>query len=382
MQIVADENIPFAEEVFGRLGEVRLMSGREMSRDALGDAEVLFVRSVTKVGRELLEGTSVRFVATATIGADHVDEDYLAACGIGFSSAPGCNARSVAEYVTAALLVTADRGGFRLAGKTIGIIGVGNVGSRVEEKARILGMTPILNDPPLERRTGDGRFRPLEELLDADIITLHVPLTKTGRDTTLHLCDAAMLDRLRPGCIVVNTSRGAVVDGGALKARLDAGRLHAVLDVWEGEPSIDADLLKLVGIGTPHIAGYSLDGKANGTMMVYRAACGFLGIEAEDVQLDLPAPEPAELTIAASGRDDEDVIREAVLGGYDILRDDAMLRKITELDAAGRGPYFDHLRKTYPVRREFPSRTVNVRGGSPELAERIAALGFRPGQRL
>ena len=379
MQVLADENIPYAQQVLGQLGDVRLMPGRDISRGSLGRAELLFVRSITRVNRELIEGTNVRFVATATIGVDHIDQDYLLAAGIGFASAPGCNANSVAEYVTSALLLQAQRGSFRLAGKTIGVAGVGNVGRRVVQKAQALKMIPILNDPPLARQTGEKRCRPLEELLDADIITFHTPLTRTGPDATFHLCNAELLSKLKPGCIVINTSRGAVADGGALKAQLETGRLSAVLDVWEGEPSIDIGLMKLASVATPHIAGYSFDGKVNGTMMVYRAACEFLGIEPKDVPLDLPAPEPAHLAMDASGRESEDMLREAALACYDIQRDDTALRGLSGVEEAGRGAFFDRLRKEYPVRREFPSHTIKVKGAAPELQEQLNLLGFNTG---
>jgi erythronate-4-phosphate dehydrogenase len=377
--VVADENIPYAREVFGRLGEVRLVHGRRITRDVLRSADLLFVRSITPVEPPLLDNTRVGFLGTATIGTDHINEAYLASRSISFASAPGSNANSVAEYMVAALLVMAERRGFELAGKTIGIVGVGNVGSRVAQKVRALGMTPLLNDPPIQRVTGEERYRPLDELLGADVLTFHVPLTQTGEDATLHLCDAALLGKLRPGCIVINTSRGPVVDGAALREHLARGRLSAVLDVWEGEPDIDADLLGLVSIATPHIAGYSLDGKVNGTLMIYRAACEFLGIEPERIPLDLPVPEPAVLHIDASGRPPEDVLREAVLSSYDILRDDAALRRIGQMDALGRGSFFDRLRKEYPVRREFPSRRIVLRNASGELAEQLKLLGFRPG---
>ncbi|NQT84941.1 4-phosphoerythronate dehydrogenase, partial [bacterium] len=216
MKIVADENIPYVKEAFGSLGDVIPLPGRKIAPASVVDAEILLVRSITEVNASLLEGSRVRFVGTATIGTDHVDEEYLHSRGIAFASAPGSNANSVAEYVVAALLTTARRKNFPLKGKTIGVIGVGNCGSRVAKKAEALGMRVLLNDPPLWRQTGNKRFRPLEELFSADILTLHVPLTYEGIDATYHLVDEAFLSKLRPECILMNTSRGPVVDNLAL----------------------------------------------------------------------------------------------------------------------------------------------------------------------
>ena len=263
MFIIADENMPFAAEAFSNLGEVRLVPGRDMKAETLRGADILAVRSVTRVDRALLDDSGVRFVGTATIGMDHVDRDWLAGRGIGFSSAPGCNAVSVAEYVTAALFVLRERLGFSLRGKKLGIVGVGNVGSRVSQRAEALGLEVIWNDPPLAASTGDSRYRPLEEIYDCDIITFHVPLDKSGPYSYLIICwMRTFLGRLKPGAIVFNTSRGAVADNVALEAALDSGRLAAaVLDVWEGEPSVRLSLLEKAALGTPHIAGTHMTGK-------------------------------------------------------------------------------------------------------------------------
>ncbi|MCK4325827.1 4-phosphoerythronate dehydrogenase, partial [bacterium] len=211
MKIVADKNIPFVEEAFGKLGEVATLPGRQINSSAVKEADVLLVRTVTRVDERLLKGSRVRFVATATIGLDHVDLDYLKKKGIGFASATGCNANSVAEYIVAALLIFAQRYEFSLSGKTIGVVGVGNVGSRVVEKAGILGMNVLQNDPPLARKTGESRFRPLEELLQkSDILTLHVPLSHEGEDATYHMANEALFEKMKKGGFFINTSRGAV----------------------------------------------------------------------------------------------------------------------------------------------------------------------------
>ena len=375
MRIVVDENIPFGREAFGRLGNVVTLHGRKMDAAAVRDADLLIVRSITKVNRELLEGSRVRFVGTCTIGTDHVDELYLRERGSAFASAPGCNANSVAEYVVAALLVLAKRGGYRLEGKTIGVIGVGNVGSKVVVKCEALGMSVLQNDPPLARANpNDKRFLPLEPLMNADFITLHVPLVKEGPDRTKHLADAVFLKRMKPGAVLLNSSRGAVVDNKAIDRTI-------VLDVWEHEPNINVSFFDRVALGTPHIAGYSYDGKVNGTTMIYQAVCKMLGRKPDWNATPLLPPSPHTcLTLNATGRADEDVLREAVLTVYNIEADDRRLRAIAGLPAGERGAYFDRLRKEYPQRREFHNTTVTITGGSPVLCAKLAGIGFKPGE--
>jgi len=379
MLIVADENIPYAREAFSTLGEVRLAPGRAMDPASVRPAEMLLVRSVTPVGPALLEGSRVRFVGSATIGTDHVDVGYLKSRGIRFAAAPGSNANSVAEYVIAALLVIAERTGRELAGRSLGVVGAGNVGGRVAAKARALGMRVVLNDPPLQRKTGNAEFRPLDEVTGCDFITLHVPLERGGPDPTWHLADARFLGRMRPDAVLLNTSRGAVADNAALLRALESGGIAAaVLDVWEGEPRISTSLLRRVAIGTPHVAGYSLDGKVNGTVMLYREACEFLGVTPawRPDQLLPPAPH-ARLTIQTEGRADEEVLREAVKSVYPIERDDAALRRVLALSIEQRGPYFDRLRKEYPVRREFQNTTVTLIGPPrPALVDKLRGIGF------
>lgn len=376
MRIVADENIPYVREAFAGLGEVQTVHGRRITPEILAKAEVLLVRSITKVNRDLLEGTRVRFVATATIGEDHIDTEYLQARGIGFASAPGCNANSVGDYMVAALLELADRHRIALDGFTMGIVGVGNVGKRVLAKAAALGVRCVLNDPPLAEQTGDPRYRPLSEILNCDLITLHVPLATGGPHPTWRLVDAAFLEAMKPGAILINTSRGPVVDNALLKTALRERRLRgAVLDVWEGEPNIDVELLELVDIGTPHIAGYSFDGKVNGTRQIYEALCRFLrrapGWEPAPL---LPAPEVPRIEVDATKAG---ALPSAVRAVYDIMRDDAALRAIKKLDAAARGAYFDELRKNYPRRREFFNTRVRVTPFDEDLARRLEGVGFR-----
>ncbi|MCX7934899.1 MAG: 4-phosphoerythronate dehydrogenase [Planctomycetota bacterium] len=379
MRLVVDENIPCAPEAFADLGEVRRLPGRSISRDHLLDADILVVRSVTKVDRSLLTGTRVRFVATATSGCDHVDESDLSAMGIGFASAHGSNANSVAEWVTAALLRLAKDIGFTLEGKTLGIIGVGAVGSRVEAKAATLGMKVLRNDPPRARREGAGGFVALPEILAAaDAITLHVPLIRTGCDRTVRLVDANFLRCLRPGTILLNASRGAVVDESALRQALAEGRLAAAaLDVFENEPFVARTTLAAVQLATPHIAGYSTDAKIAGTAQVYAAICRAFGKEPRwNPAPYLPPPPQPEINIDADGRDEEDVLDEIVAAAYDIAADHCRLAKAVQMPADAIGEYFTRLRKDYPLRREFPAFCVKLRNASPSLLAKVKGLGF------
>ena len=379
MKIVADENIPYVREAFASLGEVVTCSGRAMDAAQVRDAELLLVRSVTKVGAGLLDGSKVRFVATATIGEDHIDRPYLENHGIAFANAPGSNANSVGEYITAALLTLADWRGFKLQNKTLGIIGHGNVGKRIEAKARALGMRYILNDPPLQRETGDDKYRPISELLEvSDIITTHVPLTQEGPDATYHLMNRDFFERAKTGVIVMNTARGAVAHGSDLRDALESGKVGAcVLDVWENEPNIDLNLFANLALGTPHIAGYSFDGKVNGTRQIHEAACAFLGVTSDwDPEPLLPTPDHPEIRVEGAAST-MDAVRAAVLTVYDIRKDDKALRQIITMPPANRGTWFDSLRKNYPRRREFRNTRVIVEPSDSETQEVLANLGFR-----
>jgi len=378
VKIIADKNIPFVAECFSSIGEAEVVPGREMTAYVARDADIVLVRSVTKVNSELLAGSKVRFVATATIGVDHIDTEYLAKNNIGFASAPGSNANSAAEYVIAALLKVAKKKNYDLPGKSIGIIGVGNVGGRVAKKASTLGMKNYLNDPPLQRETGDAKYLPIEELYDCDFITFHTPLTFEGIDKTFHLAEEKFFKSLKSGCVFLNTSRGGVVDTSALKPAIKSGEFGAVvLDVWEDEPNIDTKLLQMVDIGTPHIAGYSLDGKVAGTIMVYEAACEYFGLEViYGVEDFLPEPAVPQLEVDPKVGTEQDIVWETVEKIYDIRKDDSDLRRILNEPAEERGEFFDNLRKTYPVRREFQNTKVAVKDGNSNLAKTLEGIGF------
>ncbi len=376
--ILADENIPFAREAFGTLGEVRLSHGRRITRDHLRDVDLLVVRSITRVDGPLLAGTRVRFVGTATSGSDHVVVDDLAGLGIAFHAALGCNARAVAEYMAVAWLTLARRIGCTLAGRHVGVIGVGHVGSLIVDMIRALGMVPVLNDPPRSRDTGSDAYRPIDQLLDCDIITCHTPLTHDGPDPTWRLIGERFFSRLKQGAWFCNAGRGEVADETALGRALELDRLGAtVLDVWDHEPAIDGRLVARVDIGTPHIAGYSLEGKVNGTAMVYDAACRFLGVEPTwNAAAAVPPPPVPRLTIAGAGRDEVEVLADVVTAVYPIARDHEALRRTAQMTPVERGLVFDDLRRTYPTRREFRQTAVEVTGGSSAIATTLRRLEF------
>ena len=370
VKILVDENMPYARELFSRLGEVKPVPGRPIPVEELAGAQALMVRSVTKVNASLLSGTGVKFVGTATAGTDHVDQAWLGEAGIGFSAAPGCNAIAVVEYVLSALLMLAERDGFTLKDRTVGIVGVGNVGSRLQARLEAWGVRTLLCDPPRADRGEAGDFQPLETLVrEADILTFHTPLFKEGPYKTLHLADEALISALKPGTILINACRGRVVDNAALLARLEAGQdLSVVLDVWEPEPDLNVELLKRVDIGTPHIAGYTLEGKARGTTQVFEAFSAFIG-HRQQVALDtlLPAPEFGRITL--HGPLDQPTLKRLAHLVYDVRRDDAPLRKV-----AGIPGEFDKLRKNYLERREWSS--LYIQCDDAGAASLLHKLGF------
>ena len=379
MKIVCDKNMPYAAESFRTLGEVLLKGGRQIAPEDVRDADALITRSTTRVNRDLLDGSAVRFYGSAVIGTDHIDIPYLESRGIVWSPAPGCNAESVANYVTAALLWLGGRFGLTLEGKTLGVIGVGNVGRRVCRHARALGLRVLACDPPRRRNAGDEEaqaFVGLDRILaEADIITCHVPLTREGPDSTHHLLKAAQFARMKPGVIFLNAARGPVIETDALLAALGTRVSHAVIDCWEGEPAYRPDLLARVDLATPHIAGHSYEGKVNGTAMVYRKACAFFGAEAV-YPFALPEPPVPLWTSDAEGRSDEDVLRDSVLAVYDIESDSRRLKTSCVPDAAARAAAFDAQRSAYPMRREFASTRVSVTHASEKLIAKFAGLGF------
>lgn len=362
MRILADENIPCVHSAFGTLGTVRTMAGRAMQPPDVRDADVLLVRSVTPVEPALLDGSAVRFVGSATIGTDHVDCAYLRDRGIAFAHAPASNADSVADYVIAALLQLAVRKRTVLRGKTIGVVGCGNIGSRLARRLPALGLRVLKNDPPrveqAEEAGEEHDFVPLDDVLEvADIVTLHVPLTREGPHATHHLFDATTLLKMKPDAWLINTARGPVVDNEELKAIVHGGYLGAVaLDVWEDEPTPDPALLRLVDLATPHIAGYAYDGKVRGTAMLYEALTDHLGMPVTWSPEDALRPadgRPLVATPPDPALPEIEALHHIARSMYDITADDARLRGLLDEPPEQQGPYFSRLRKEYPRRREF-----------------------------
>ncbi|MFO7370856.1 MAG: 4-phosphoerythronate dehydrogenase, partial [Bacteroidales bacterium] len=315
--------------------------------------------------------TPVKFIGTATIGFDHIDTAWCENNGIVWKNAPGCNASSVNQYIASALVNLSRKHGFNLKDKTMGVVGVGNVGSRVVNTAELIGMRVYLCDPPRVRNQGACGFVSLDGIIrECDIITFHVPLNKTGTDKTCHMIDDELLGRVNPGTVLINTSRGEVADGSALKKAIRDKTIGGlVLDVWENEPDIDRDLLKLCDIATPHIAGYSADGKARGTAMVIDELSrhfdmGITGWEANNI----PAPANPEIRINCQGLPEEDILKTALLRTYDVLEDDLKLRT-NPAD-------FEKFRGDYPPRREFKAYTLVLDNGSEEIKYTCRKLGF------
>jgi erythronate-4-phosphate dehydrogenase len=372
LRIIADDKIPFLRGALEPYAKVVYLPGKEITRESLLNADAMLIRTRTVCNENMLHSTNVRFIGTATIGFDHIDTPYCDDHNIRWTNAPGCNSSSVQQYIASALLQVAGDFSFSLRNKTLGVIGVGNVGTKVAKLAGILGMKVLLNDPPRARREGERDFVKLDTILrEADIVTLHVPLTLTGDDKTHHLFDGEMLGKMKKGSWLFNSSRGEVVDNKALagwiRSSVNGG---AVLDVWENEPEIDPILLSEVHIATPHIAGYSTDGKANGTAMVVNLLSDFFDLPLRKwFPENVPEPVYPEIKIDGMGKTEEDVIRQAFLHTYNLMEDDRKLRS----SPTG----FEKLRGDYPLRREFPSYSVMLTNAPESVKSVLEMMGFR-----
>ncbi len=377
MKIIADEEITYVREVFSSLGEITTIPASQIIPQNIKEFDVLLVRSVVKVNSNLLKNTRIKFVGSVTSGIDHIDRNYLRKNGIKLVYAPGCNANSVAEYVLAALIILSQKKNFCMDKKTIGIIGVGNVGKRVARICTCLGIKFLLNDPPKFNRTKDKKFISLINPKEADIITLHVPLTFTGKYKTYHMVDEEFLKKLNPGTILINTARGSVIDEKAL-LRFTGKLGGLILDVWENEPNINTDLLKVADIATPHIAGYSIEGKLRGTMMVYKRLCQLLNRKERISVSQILSPAKIKVTVKDGYRNRWEVLSEAIFKAYNPLNDDRIMRKILKIDQTKISTLFESLRRNYPVRHEFGSHQVKLEPPNPavELLNVLKCLGF------
>lgn len=371
MKIIIDDKIPYIKGAFEPFAEVVYLPGSKTTPAVVKDADALITRTRTICNRELLEGSKVKFIATATIGYDHIDTEYCKMAGIAWTNAPGCNAESVNQYIASALFSYAEKKGTCLRDKTIGVVGVGHVGSKVARTCEIIGMKVLCNDPPRERKEGPGIFSSLEKIQhEADIITFHVPLNMKGKDATFHLVNEKFVRELKKQPLLINSCRGEVFDSSAIVNGKKSKKISGfIADCWENEPGIDLNLLDLADYGTPHIAGYSKDGKANGTKMSVQAVSRFfnLGIDnwkPENVEL----PESATIEIDGDKKSEPSVLAEAVLSTYSIKTDDKALREAPQL--------FENLRGDYPVRREFAAYTVKIKNTEAETIEKLRKMGF------
>ncbi len=371
MKIIIDDKIPYIRGAFERVAEVIYLPGSKTTPEIAKDADAIVTRTRTICNEKLLASSSVKFIATATIGYDHIDTDYCDAVGIQWTNAPGCNSKSVEQYIASTLMVLAERKNMQLSDLCIGVVGVGNVGSKVARICKLFGMKVLLNDPPRERAEGSSTFFSLKQVMDeADIITLHVPLNMNGEDATYHLGSGEFFSGLSRKPIVINSCRGEVVDTQAVKAALKTGQISGfVCDCWENEPDIDMELLSMSEIATPHIAGYSKDGKATGTQMSVKAISEFFNLGLENWQpsgVEQPANPVFELD--GSGLSEQEIISKAILHTYDIRNDDQDFRK--------NPAQFEQLRGDYPTRREFPAFTIVPKNIGKETLEVLEKLGF------
>jgi erythronate-4-phosphate dehydrogenase len=372
MKIIIDDKIPYIRGAFEPFAEVVYLPGSKTTAEVVKDADALVTRTRTKCNQELLEGSNVKFIATATIGYDHIDTEYCKQAGIEWTNAPGCNAESVNQYIASALFSYSMKKRFDLKDKTIGIVGIGHVGSKVARLCETIGMKVLLNDPPRERIEGGKQFVSIKKIQkEADIITFHVPLNMKGADATFHLVTDDFIQSLEKKPLLINSCRGEVFDTEAIKNAIKSEKVSGcIVDCWENEPDIDLELLqKLADYGTPHIAGYSKDGKANGTQMSVQAISRFfnLGIddwEPENVEL----PEKTVIHIDGNQRREYSILAEAVLSTYDIETDDEALREDPQ--------QFEKLRGDYPVRREFATYTIKVKNVEETIKLKLLKLGF------
>ena len=372
MKIVIDDKIPFIKGVFEPYAEVVYLPGNKFTRDDVSNADALIIRTRTICNESLLKGSSVKFIATATIGYDHIDTTWCEANGIKWTNAPGCNSGSVKQYMASVLSTLSAHYGFHFEEMTLGVIGVGNVGSKITQLGKDLGMKVLMNDPPRAENEGWALFEPLDEILSmSDIITLHVPLKNSGSHQTYHMFEKSTFECLRRSTILINTSRGEVVCNNSLKNALKNKQIGAaVLDVWENEPDIDIELFSLLNIATPHIAGYSADGKVNGTAMSVQAVSRFFGLPLTNWQpSETPNPvQPLRFEIDCRGKNMQQCINEAIWHTYLVNDDDGRLRASPET--------FEKQRGEYSIRREFEAFSINIKNEIPGIEKRLLSLGF------
>lgn len=368
MKIIADENIPYFKGFGEKYGEVTYLGGAAFTKESIKDADALIVRTVTYFGEEILKGSNVKLICSATIGYDHIDTEYCDTNNIKWVNAPGCNSSSVQQYIVSALILLSRKYDFDLSDKTIGIVGIGNVGSKVAKACESLGLRVLQNDPPREAIEAGGNFVSLEQIKkEADIITFHTPLTKEGEYKTFHLANAQFFNSLNKTPFVINSARGGIVDTEAIKAAIKTKKIQgAVIDCWEKEPAIDAEYMSMVEIATPHIAGYSADGKSNATRMSLESLTKFFNLEGSELKNIKPLVAPEPVIDLSDFKDSENRVYDAILRTYNPMEDFGRLKADVSK--------FKQLRNEYPLRREYVAYTVvNATELERELLEQ---LGF------
>jgi erythronate-4-phosphate dehydrogenase len=392
VQIVADENIPLLEQFFSEFGEIRKVAGRTMTSEDVKDADILLVRSVTKVNEALIANSPVKFIGTCTIGTDHIDLVHLEAVNqqrkannqqkIAFSSAPGCNAEAVVDYILSAVSVLIDKRDQKFEDISVAIIGVGNVGLRLRRRLEAMGVTVIAVDP-FKVASEVGELSSLDDALKADVVSLHIPITQTSEaaeHATYHLINEQRLQQMKPNACLINSCRGSVVDNVALKAHMSNHvYFESIIDVWEGEPNLDLQLMSRCLLATPHIAGYSLDGKMRGTEQVYQACCQTFGLPIRN-KLAQYLPEPSIKKIKfGDSVPVHQALRTAIRAVYEVRVDDGIMRSSllrTNGEPQAMRTQFDLLRKNYPLRRDIPTMRVEVPSKRQDLQQALEAAGF------
>lgn len=374
MNIICDPNLLMSESLFSHLGDVTMIEGRELTHEDVLQADMLIIRSTAKITPSLMEGSHVSFIGSGVIGIDHLDKSYLAERNIPWVSAPGCNAESVADYFITALLSLGQMNKMTWEGKTLGIVGVGHVGTAIWHRAKALGMH-IIGCDPFKSEEGYVDFDEL--LAQSDVVTFHTPLTTDGPYPTYHLFSGARVRKVKPGAVLINMARGSVIESEITCAAIDHGFLSdVIIDCWEGEPDWHAELSSRAFLATPHAAGHAYEGRLNGTLAVYRAACDFLGQDSGEIPA-LPIPPVPTIEMDVAGLADEDVLYRLTSQVCDIEGDSRRFRSAFSSVPEERRLAFDNLRKNYPMRRLFAATTVTLHHATDALHQKVSGIGFQ-----
>ncbi|GAC13470.1 4-phosphoerythronate dehydrogenase [Aliiglaciecola lipolytica] len=371
MKILYEDSMPYAEHFFSKVGECQAYSSQTLTPEALQDVDVLLVRSTTKVTEKLLsKAHKLKYVATATAGSDHLDKPMLARKSIPWGSAAGCNAIAVAEYVLSCLMTEYASDLPSLLTKTVGIVGAGHVGSQLDKRLKLLGINTKLCDPPLHASGDHREFVSIDEICECDIISLHVPFVATGEYSTKHMFDSKRLTQLKESQLLINACRGEVIDNQAAKTLFESGKaMRLNMDVWENEPTIDFELVPHCRIGTAHIAGHSLEGKARGTYFLYQQLCERFQLPQKlSFESCLPNADVIEMS-QLEGKSEIEQVSAAILATYNVMDDSQGFKKQVKSAAD-----FVYSRKHYAIRREFAS--VTLKTGNFPVSEALYGLGF------